>query len=495
MSPRASAGAATRALTLAALALVAFAGACKLLLFWNLEYRHSDLYSAIDMSRSWLLRGRLLYDNAYGSEAAIHNFYLLLAFSPLTAWMGAYGLFAGLTALEALAVARVARTSALDFPGRVALLAGLVSPLAFYVFDDGVWGGFHPELCYPPLATLFVLGLVERRAFTAALAACATVLVKEDGALVCGGVLVAFFARQLWDARAGPAPERRLLLRRTVLSAALSALVFLAGLALLWWVGRASPEGQTTAAERAGRALATLARTLAGDAVPGRRSALLLQLASHATLTALLLAPLASAARLARAAALVLATGGPLLAVVIVSDAHYKFMDLLWAPRAATLLAFVLGCGAVAATGPAPAPRRARLAAFALASWVLQVLFLGSLGYRIGHRLDLPALWAGRGYARANLPEAELRAWGCVARRLPSGLPVASIPELFPIFHRQSIVFEGLEAKAPEPARLRVFRVAPGGADARRCIAAAGLPYCVEATPEVEATIAGCTRR
>lgn len=73
----------TLLLAAAASLAVLYAGLCKALLFHDLEYIGSDLFSCLEMSWSWYYAGLLLHDNVYGYHA-IHNFYLLLAFSPLT---------------------------------------------------------------------------------------------------------------------------------------------------------------------------------------------------------------------------------------------------------------------------------------------------------------------------------------------------------------------------------------------------------------------------
>ncbi len=446
-----------RALAAAGLTLVGYAAACKALLFRDFEYTGSDLYSCLEMSRSWFFDGRLLHDNAYGNVGAIHNFYLLLAFSPLTLRLGAYGLFVGLVALEALAVARVSLSRALDPPARAAVLAGLLSPLAFYVFDDRVWG-FHPELCYPPLAVLFVLALIEGRRGPAILAGAAIVLVKEDGALVCAGVIAAYFTRRLWAARSDPPADRRALALRAAASLAAAGLAFAAGLAVLWWAGLASPAEQTTAWDRLGRAVGILLRTLGPPAPASRQAALAELLAGYAVLCVLLLLPLA--VRIGSGLALLLVSAPPLVTTLVVSDAQYKFLTLLWAPRAATLMALAVACVAVAGAGSA---RRAGwsiswVAALALLSWGLQLLVLARLDYRLFERIDARALWSGRGYAVSSLPAEELRWWRCLGERLPAGLPVSPVPELYPFFHRQTIVFQGLEQHAVQPARLRVTR-------------------------------------
>ena len=90
--------AASRGLGVAAALAVLFAGLCKGLLFHNLDYVGSDLFSFLDGTWSWYYTGQLLRDNVYGNQGAIHNFYLLLAFSPLTIPLGAYGLRRGAVA-------------------------------------------------------------------------------------------------------------------------------------------------------------------------------------------------------------------------------------------------------------------------------------------------------------------------------------------------------------------------------------------------------------
>ena len=145
-----------------AVLLVLYAGLCKALLFHGLEFYHTDFFSFLEMSRSLYASGELLRDNVYGHHAAIHNFYLLLAFSPLTVPLGAFGLILGLVLLHVAAVLRIALAASLDLPGHVALLGGYLSPIAFAVFDNPVFG-FHPELCYPPLALLLALDLREGR--------------------------------------------------------------------------------------------------------------------------------------------------------------------------------------------------------------------------------------------------------------------------------------------------------------------------------------------
>ena len=451
----------TQALSAAGVALVAHQLFCKSLLFRNLEYTASDLYGLLDQSWSWLYTGRLLEDSAYGSQAAIHNYYLLPILSPLTLGLGAYGFFVVVALLQLVAAVGLAKSRAVETPGRIAALAGLVSPLAFYALDDPGWG-FHPELLYPALAVLLALALLERRRRQALLVAAATVLVKEDGALVCGGVLAAHFARQLWLARA-TGVERGRIVRRAAIVLGATAVVFVVGMVGLWWLGDAAATAQPTASERVGRSWRVLARTLGPGAPASQRAALLDLVFTYAATSALLLLPLG--ARLRRGLALLAVSAPPVVGVLIVSGAHYKFIDPLLAQRVATLLALAVACVVLAGAAEPSQARSRRLGwsvvsvlLLAAASWALQLGLLARFGYALGKRANPPLLWSGRGSTLASLPREEVRFWHCLAGGLPGGTPVAPVPEVRPFFHRQSIVFWGLEERAARRPRVRVYR-------------------------------------
>jgi hypothetical protein len=444
----------SRRLVVLGLLAVGYGALCKVLLFRDFEYLGSDLYSFLDMSWSWLFTGRLLHENAYGNHAAIHNFYLLLAFSPLTVAFGAYGLFLGLGVLSALSTVRVATSRSLDPRARIAVLAGSLSPLAFYVLDDPDWG-FHPELCYPPLAVLLALELRERRFRRALLWAVATVLVKEDGAVVCGSVLAAYFAERLWQLRKGPSDERR---RTTFAAAATLAavcLVFVAGLAVLWAVGRHAV-GQETASGRLTRSLKIVARTVSGHAIPDRAEALTEGIVAYVVLASLVLLPLGR--RWVTGLALGSVGAPPVLATLVASGALYKFAWMFWAPRLALVLALACACLVLAASAPG-GPRLegrtgVRLGALVAASWGLQLLVLHHFGYPAAERVNALALARGDGYAISTFPAAEIAFARCIAGRLPRGMTVSVTSETHPLFHRQSIVFVSLEAHASRPPRV-----------------------------------------
>lgn len=434
--------------------LVVYAAACKALLFRAFEYAGSDLYSFLEMSRSWLDGRPLLYENAYGYHAAIHSFYLLLAFAPLTLPWGAYGLFAGLVLLELLAVARVAYSHRLDGAGKLVVLGGLLSPLAYLVFDDPGWG-FHPELSYLPLAVLLALDLAEDRPRRAVLVALAMLLVKEDGAVLVGAVLVAHFAGRLWALAPGAREERRLVLRTAAASLALVAIAFALDLALLWALGRGLPV-HMTASGRTMRGLAVVWTAISGQGAAGRRALLLSGLAGYALFALALLIPLG--ARFIRGLALLAVSAPAVVLALAVSAGPYKFELMAWAPRLALLAALVLACLVFAARSNG-SPRTA--AALVLLSWGLQLPLLARLGYWLPRRANVWSLAQAGDLRLADLPARELAFLRCVADRVPRGSTIAPPAEFYTLFHRHSIVFAGLERHAWQPPRLRVFR---GGA-------------------------------
>ena len=452
----------TAVLGVLAVLVVLYAGLCKALLFHGLEYYHTDFFGFLEMSQSLFQSGELLRDNVYGHHAAIHNYYLLLAFSPLTHGLGAYGLILGLVLLHVAAVLRVAFATTLDLPGRVALLGGYLSPIAYAVFDDPMFG-FHTELCYPPLCLLLALDLREGRSRRAILVAALLLLVKEDGAILCACVLVAFFALRLWELRAASPQERRPVVAAAAWSLLATALAFAAGMALLWVMGRTLPQPQETAEVRVLDSLRNVGHALAGRGL--LRENLSWGLVGYGAVGILTLLPLGR--RLLRGLALLLVASPPLLAVLVVSAGMYRFRYMLWPHRLAALSALAGACLVLASPSVAASGRRAmaRVLALLALAWTAQLVALDRAeGYSAWARLDATALLKGAGTRASEVPREELRFLRCLGARLPRGLPVTAFGDLHPVFHRQSVVFEARAAYARSAPRLRVAPASSDGA-------------------------------
>ena len=449
------------ALATVAVLVVLYAGLCKALLFHDLEYTHTDFFSFLEMSRSLVQSGELLRDNVYGHHAAIHTFYLLLAFSPLTVPLGAYGLILGLVLLHLTAVVRIALAPTLDLPGRVALLGGYLSPIAYAVFDNPVFG-FHPELCYPPLALLLALDLREGRSRRAILVAALMVLVKEDGAVLCACVLVAFFAPRLWALRAAAPEERRPVVSAAARSLLAATLAFAAAMVLLWVMGRVVTLPQETAEVRVLDSFQNVGHAVAGHGV--LRESLRWGLVGYCGVGVLCLLPLGR--RLFRGLALLLVSVPPLLAVLLVAAGTYRFRYMLWPHRLAALEALAIACLVLALPSSTSTGRRPMVKVVGLLAltWAAQLFVLDRVeGYTPFTRLRAPALVKGEGTRASTVPPQELRFLRCLGERLPRGLPVASFGDLHPVFHQQSVVFEARLERARHAPRLRVV---PASVDA-----------------------------
>ena len=449
------------ALAAAGLLLVLYAALCKAFLFHGLEYTHTDFFSFVEMSRSLFETGELLRDNVYGRHAAIHNYYLLIPFSPLMLAFGAYGLTLSLVLLHAAAVLRIASASSFDLPGRVAVLGGYLTPIAYAVFDDPGFG-FHTELWYPPLCVLLALDLREGRSRRAILVAALMLLVKEDGAVLCACVLVAHYALRLSELRGAPRDAWRPVATAAAWSLVATVVAFAAGMALLWVMGRALPQPQETAELRIVDALRNVGHAIAGR---GRlRDNLTWGLAGYAGVGVLTLLPLGR--RLWRGLALLLVSSPPLLAVLLVSAGTYRFRYMLWPHRLAALSALAAAC-LVLVFPSVVSGRRAwlRVAAILALTWTAQLVALERAeGYSARARLDAHALARGEGTRAASMAPEELRFLRCLGDRLPRGLPVSAFGDLHPVFHHQSIVFDARAQYARHAPKLRVVPAASVGA-------------------------------
>ena len=205
--------------------------ALKCFFFYHLDYS-SDLFNFLHLSRTWIEKGALLFDSAYGPVGLQHNFYLMLFFYPLTLALGAYGLFVGLYFFFAAAVFFYLHQAVRFLPRSeiIIFLALLLGPVGFWLFDHPTWG-WHLELMYLPLSLFVSVFLIRGKARGALLTALVFLLIKEDGALLA---LCLFLAWEfLRDPQVSPLSfdyARRKKVLRIML---FWGVLFVAGLALL----------------------------------------------------------------------------------------------------------------------------------------------------------------------------------------------------------------------------------------------------------------------
>jgi hypothetical protein len=271
-----------------------------------------------------------------------------------------------------------------------------------------------------------------------------------------------------------------------------TALVFVAGMVLLFVMARVLPPSLMTAEGRLQDAFHNMGRALAGHGL--LRENLLWGLTGYLGVVALILLPLGR--RLGRGLALALLSSLPLVAVLVVSSGVYRFRYMLWPHRVAALVALAIACLVLAY-----APRRASrwrslpqaLALVAL-SWGLQLVALQrSEGYT--PRLRATALARGDGTRSAQLPREELRFLRCLGERLPRALPVSAVSDLHPVFHQQSVVFEAIATHARQPPRLRVVAAGSAPRDPASCRDPGVGGLAVEVECAMAPAVAACRER
>jgi hypothetical protein len=456
-----------------AMAMIAYWLLVKCVLFRRLEYS-DDLFTNLELTRT-VFEGRpLLWENAYGNHKAFHNYYLAPLLYPLTRFLGAYGLFvtqalfSGWSVWKILDRARdLAHWKRTLYWATVAAIG--LGPVAFWIFDDPVFG-FHYELLFVPLSVLFALSL-SKGSKAAWVFAGLIVLTREEGPVLAWCIHV---LHEVLNAEAGTDFSGRTGLFRRLLCITLGWLVvFMVGMGLLLVMGGASH----------GRL---------GAALPGLRAVI-----QDPVTRGYFIASLADAALLLAAGSIVYLTGIPtrgLIASTLVSlvlivpttiaASVYKTSarehGIAWPPRFALFWGVALA-GCLFAIERARAPSlaalrrgRAAVAIVVAGSIVAQIAVLGvRKRYDFISRITLNEFFAPTSLVALVVPETTLRAFlsrprfvsaaltdaedaflTCLGRDLPHLTPVAATGGLFGRFHQQDLVWADRVEIAWKPPEL-----------------------------------------
>ncbi len=424
-----------------ALVLIAYWFLVKAALFDRLEYT-SDLFTNLELTRSFFDGRPLLWENAYGNHKAFHSYYVALLLYPLTRFFGAYGLFIAQAALYYWAVHKILRRASSAAEHRrelywVILVVIALGPIAFWIWDNPIYG-FHYELLLVPLSLLFAVSLLERSRL-AWLFAALIVFTREEGAILAWCIHVLYEVLNA-EPGVGGSGELSRLIRRLAWITGAWILVFIAGLTLLIAMGA-----------KAGRL---------GLAMSGLRG-----LVDNSGTSSLLIASLVDAVLLLAAGGLVYLAGIPLrglAATALISVPLFvasaigaliygpalRAHGLAWPPRFAMLWGVVLASSMFAierARTPIFAARRVRriaLATAVVAAIVAQIVALEARrDYRFLHRFTLQAFSSTPRYVASALTRVEDAFLICLGRELPTHTPVTSTGGLFGRFHRQDLLW------------------------------------------------------
>lgn len=219
-----------------------FLAALCMLLFkmklYDLPDYQADLFGILQLSRDYVLGKPLLYENAYGDNSGIHNYYLLPLLAPFTLLFGGKGLFVAGFAFQCWMLVLLARIfSKLQNWMGILFLLLLFAPVSWYIWDNLKFG-WHAESFYLPLSLIAAASLLLRNKLSFLLSAIFLVLNREDGVWMVFG-LYALFA--FLDDKQSPNQK----LKKITLSLLLSIGIFAAGILLLYLRGK----GETRAGD------------------------------------------------------------------------------------------------------------------------------------------------------------------------------------------------------------------------------------------------------
>jgi hypothetical protein len=393
-----------------------------------------DVFTALQMSRSFAEGHPLLFQYAQNHLGAGHNYFILPLFLPWTWLFGARGLFVGSLALSCVALQALLRRA----PGTAwrlpaVAVCSLLGPVAFWIFDEAPQG-WHAEQLFLPLAVLFALDLSEGRGRAWAWAVLIA-LTREEGAIVAWAVQVLVMLSGAWQ-------WRRDWPRFLKASIAWGAL-FVAGLAVL--AARSPAPGES----RLGIALQRGLSLFAHPEVHVPLGRLLLEAAA---ITASL-APLWLMGLRRRTLGFVPVLLLPLAAVSALGSLLYagpslQFYGPTWPPRLVLLWSVAAAAAVLAARAPCPdRPPAGRLPTGVVVASAVGLSLAGQLAaLRWARSYDAVARAAPRSLWTADhlfagtfsLPERQLLE--CLGARLPARTPVLVSQHFFAPFERQDLL-------------------------------------------------------
>lgn len=165
----------------------------KMRLYDQLEYE-LDLFTILQLSRDYLFGKPFLYENAYGYNAAIHNYYLVPLCAPFTVLFGGKGLFVAGFVFMVWAWWLVSKLLSQVSVGKGVLFVLLFfSPTAFFLWDNFHFG-WHTENFFYPLCVVLMASLLLKQKLSIWLSAIFLIINREDGVIHALAIFMMFRA-------------------------------------------------------------------------------------------------------------------------------------------------------------------------------------------------------------------------------------------------------------------------------------------------------------
>jgi len=163
---------------------------------YELCYYTDDLFSCLQLTRSWIDGYPLLWENRFGNSAALHNNYVSVLLAPFTVLAGSKGLFVAhalilfLSLVSFILMKDEFINSNFRFCFAVVLIIA-AGPFSFWIFDNPHFGWF-PDLLFLPFSLLFAVALISGKQWMIAIAAVLLVITKEDGPVIACCISIYF---------------------------------------------------------------------------------------------------------------------------------------------------------------------------------------------------------------------------------------------------------------------------------------------------------------
>ena len=159
------------------------------ILKYNLCYYTTDLFSSLQVTKSWLEGFPLLWESRNGNTAGMHNNYIALFFSPFTVIWGAKGLFIAHAILLLLSLIYFICTangfgSGNGFKVIFLFVAALgLGPYSFWIFDNPYLGWFF-DLLFIPLAIILGVSVRSGNRVMIIISGLLLIITKEEGPVI-----------------------------------------------------------------------------------------------------------------------------------------------------------------------------------------------------------------------------------------------------------------------------------------------------------------------
>ncbi len=398
----------------------------KITIYSQLDYT-SDFFTMLELSRSWFRDGTFMFEPAFGFHAAIHGYYFMLLFYPFTLMANGYGVIVAFFLLLFI-TAYYARKLSISWT----VWFFLVSPAAYWIYDDFIYG-FHCELLYLPLGILLAISVALSNRVVMFIVAAGMMLIKEDAPILIWSILSAslIFTNE----------SNKEILKKFLIISLVCGVLFLINLSLLSLLNVLYSEAETK-----GRMLVALTQAV-NSIKNGQFNTQFFSL-FHALLLISSLFILCPIRAIPKVGFVFIITSIPLFAISFIGAMHYDPTDsihtITWPPRIVTVLTLFISCTIFASQQNPSLFFSSKYLVYtqiliivALQSYVLSI----TRGYEILDRLQPFRHFRHTKSIINYISKNELAFLDCLAHHTSGDISVLTEPHLFALFEHTKMLW------------------------------------------------------